>query len=305
MTPQLTATRPGRSRTVCLPHGPRVQCVNADDVRYVYAELWQGASSLKYGVRLRPGSRVLDVGANLGLFALWAYEQCRGRAEVHCFEPAPAVFDLLRRNLAAWAPHALHAHPFGLSDQDETALLRFHPQLTLWSTRDAEMDAVRSRELEGAAGNVVRHVVADFRGKAKGLGRPLAWLVGAVPFGVWTRLLRRRVRDYGTTVEVPCPFIRLGDFLRQHRLTTIDLLKIDTEGDELRVLQGLDAGQWSGIRQVVLEVDGDADHLRAVLELLGRQGFEVADEELQVHGRSLRELGCPSHHPRTVYAWRD
>ena len=41
---------------------------------------------------------VLDIGANIGAFACWALERWPG-AEVNCYEPVPANFDMLRQNV--------------------------------------------------------------------------------------------------------------------------------------------------------------------------------------------------------------
>lgn len=41
---------------------------------------------------------ILDIGANIGSFALWAIERWPG-CHVHCFEPLPDNFELLERNL--------------------------------------------------------------------------------------------------------------------------------------------------------------------------------------------------------------
>ncbi len=43
---------------------------------------------------------VVDVGANVGSFAVWALHRWPDSI-VHCYEPVPSNFDLLRRNLAA------------------------------------------------------------------------------------------------------------------------------------------------------------------------------------------------------------
>ncbi len=55
---------------------------------------------LELGAELiRPGSRVIDVGANIGIYAIpWA--AARADVTVHCFEPNPAVRARLARNVA-------------------------------------------------------------------------------------------------------------------------------------------------------------------------------------------------------------
>jgi hypothetical protein len=66
--------------------------------------------------------------------------------------------------------------------------------------------------------------------------------------------------------------------MREHGIDRIDLLKIDAEGAELPVLEGIDEDDWPRIRQVTLEAHGEelADRVRALLE---GKGFDVNVEE--------------------------
>jgi FkbM family methyltransferase len=46
------------------------------------------------------GLEILDIGANIGTFALWANMRWP-QSHIYCFEPHPGTFELLNRNLAA------------------------------------------------------------------------------------------------------------------------------------------------------------------------------------------------------------
>jgi FkbM family methyltransferase len=54
--------------------------------------------------------------------------------------------------------------------------------------------------------------------------------------------------------EVQCTVTTLSRLMRDYRLATIELLKVDVEGAELSVLQGIDADHWRHIAQVTLTV---------------------------------------------------
>ena len=54
----------------------------------------------------------------------------------------------------------------------------------------------------------------------------------------------------------------------------IDLLKIDAEGDELDILQGISEAHYSIIRQIVAEVHSDA-LLAEIQPLLSSRGYDV------------------------------
>ncbi|HZF19021.1 MAG TPA: FkbM family methyltransferase [Burkholderiales bacterium] len=72
---------------------------------------------------ISPGSRVIDVGANIGIYALpWA--AIKADVTVHCFEPNPAVRRRLVRNVALNRLTArIRLHPEALSDHAGTATL--------------------------------------------------------------------------------------------------------------------------------------------------------------------------------------
>ena len=64
---------------------------------------------------------VVDVGANVGSFAVWALHRWPDFI-VHCYEPVPSNFDLLRRNLAALEGTRVHPHNFAVGDPAKTVM---------------------------------------------------------------------------------------------------------------------------------------------------------------------------------------
>eukprot|EP00746_Dinoflagellata_sp_MGD_P066957 gnl/MRDRNA2_/MRDRNA2_27671_c0_seq1.p1 gnl/MRDRNA2_/MRDRNA2_27671_c0~~gnl/MRDRNA2_/MRDRNA2_27671_c0_seq1.p1 ORF type:complete len:128 (+),score=19.80 gnl/MRDRNA2_/MRDRNA2_27671_c0_seq1:88-471(+) len=56
-------------------------------------------------------------------------------------------------------------------------------------------------------------------------------------------------------------------------LNRIDLLKLDVEGDEENVLEGLDDPTWGKIQQIIAEVHDVDGRLQRILGLLKRHGF--------------------------------
>jgi FkbM family methyltransferase len=68
-----------------------------------------------------PAPVILDIGANIGAFALWALDRWPG-CRLHCYEPLPANFELLERNLAHRAGPAVSLYPFAIGDPARTRL---------------------------------------------------------------------------------------------------------------------------------------------------------------------------------------
>jgi FkbM family methyltransferase len=76
--------------------------------------------------RLAPGGRVIDIGANIGAFAVAAVRA--GAAEVHAFEPLAANLEMVRRNLRLnGLEGCVHCDPRAVSETGETATFYFNP----------------------------------------------------------------------------------------------------------------------------------------------------------------------------------
>jgi FkbM family methyltransferase len=71
------------------------------------------------------GLTILDIGANVGSFALWANLRWPG-STIHCFEPNPGTFEYLRRNTATNPRiHCNNAAVFPGSQKKATFFSRF------------------------------------------------------------------------------------------------------------------------------------------------------------------------------------
>ena len=74
--------------------------------------------------------------------------------------------------------------------------------------------------------------------------------------------------------SVECPMRTISDVIREHQVPRIDLLKVDVEKAELDVLEGIEAADWTIIRQVVVEVHDLNGRLAKVMALLAENGLE-------------------------------
>ncbi len=232
-----------------LPNGLVVAQRNRGETEFLFREIFGERVYLRHGVALGAGAVVFDVGANIGLFSLFARRA--GAARIYAFEPIPEVFADLRANARL---HDLPIHLFdcGLADEAGTAEFTYYPHATLLSGRFG--DAAEER-------GVVRELL-----KAQGaaLGeRELA------------ELLAERVRPE----RVTCRLRTLSEVMRAERVERIDLLKVDVEKSELSVLQGIEPADWPKVRQVVVEVRDSGGRLAEVTGLLAAHGFAVEVEQ--------------------------
>lgn len=86
-------------RTCPLPNGENVAYISKPDVAFLYREVYEKQSYLQHGVTLAPGNTVLDVGANIGMFAAFAAQRVGRLGHIFAVEPIPMTCDALRYNM--------------------------------------------------------------------------------------------------------------------------------------------------------------------------------------------------------------
>ncbi|CAM9981403.1 unnamed protein product, partial [Choristocarpus tenellus] len=89
-------TSTSRAKLIEDPSGMVFEYLDEAEAEFLYEEVFVRRSYLKHGLTVGNGDVVVDCGANIGLFSL----QCLGEAQgVIAFEPIPAIYDVLVRNL--------------------------------------------------------------------------------------------------------------------------------------------------------------------------------------------------------------
>lgn len=150
---------------------------------------WSGLSGFEpetmdlYFRLLKYSKTVFDIGANTGLFALFAAIDCRSR-DVYAFEPVPRIFDYLVKNVKINGLHNLKLVQGAVTNHDGEIFLYIPYSVTL-------------------------------------------------PFSASTL---KGFRKQNETIVVPA--LSIDTFVAANNISKIDLLKIDTEGTEHKVLEG-------------------------------------------------------------------
>ncbi len=246
---------------VSLPNGMVVSCHQKHEVPIVNLEV-QGY--LSNGLRLKPGDTVFDVGAHIGLFTLAAYERCERNLRVYAFEPVQATFEVLRLNLGRYdQQERLKAFPFGLSSSSEAVSCAYYPRAPSLSTAYPNEEADLKMVKEATLNNII------YLDEAPLVLRCLRW----VPSFLLSLILHYPLKRTLYLQTATCQMQTLSQFLRDHRIGRIDLLKVDAEKAELEIFRGIEAQDWPKIQQVVVDVH-DLDHrLEAMTVLLQQYGL--------------------------------
>lgn len=247
-----------------LPGGRRVADQYRAETRHLIVDIFEHKTYDRHGIVYPEEGCYFDVGANIGLFALYALERAP-QARIFAFEPAPPLFELLRRNLDGAGQ--VRFFDYGLSDQAGEASLTFYPQLPGMSSFAADKD--EERALLGA---ILRNQAE--RGE-EGMAQVMSDADALIENRLNSEIFpARRLRT-------------LSEVLAETGVDTVDLLKIDVQKTELKVLQGLAGADWPKIRQVVVEVHDQNGRLGQVEALLRRQGYRTTTDQDSLHTGSV------------------
>lgn len=237
-----------------LPDGSPVAHLNRNETDYIYNEIFLLQAYLRHGITIRDGDCIVDAGANIGLFTVFASRRARD-LHIVAIEPNPAAFACLAANASSCGA-SVRCLPTGLSHENTSAQMTAFEGLSLLSGFYA--DAAVERE-------VVRHYVIN--GSAPLTG-------DQEPSGDLAALIDERLRARTVTAQLRT----LSSVIADEGIARIDLLKINVEKSELDVLRGLREDDWLKIRQLVIEVDRE-QHLDAITALLAAHGFDVLVEQ--------------------------
>ncbi len=238
-----------------LPDGSRIQCLVRSEARVL---IEHARGYLEHGITLPNDGVILDVGANVGVFSVLLARKYPG-VSIHAFEPVPPIHEVLQQNADTVGSGRITVHPYGLGAQADDFEFLYFPRCPALSSAHMEL-------WDAAPGAFTQAVRGQIRQARKTL-----WLARLVPgflAGPVARYLQGGAQRHRCTIRP------LSEVFERHEIRRVDLLKIDCEGAELAVLEGVAPERWPSIQQVVCEVMDVEGRLEACRSLLQTSGFD-------------------------------
>jgi len=232
------------SGSMTLPNGLEIAHLNTAETAVLFREIFTNRCWLPDEVDLSAGDVVVDVGANIGVASL-CFDLEAEDLRIFAFEPAPAAFEALEKNLAGCRGTAT-ATRLALGRERGNRTLLYYPSASVMSSLYA--DPVADGELTQA------------------------YLRNS---GFSTSAAAKLAEGMHEGIEIQCEVWPLSAVIDEEGIARIDYLKIDVERSELDVLLGIRDEHWPLIRQVGAEVHDEHGMLAAIRELLERNGFHV------------------------------
>ncbi len=216
-------------------------CDTEGEAELIYNEVVVRQEYFRHGFSVAGAHCILDIGANIGMFTLLV-KRVAPEANVYAFEPMRETFQVLEENIRLHNCADVHAFNLAIGNQDHSEkTFTYFPHMPGNTTATPVLKEVQKIGLDQIFGKEL----SDFLNQAE--------------------LRTAQVRT-------------ISSVMREYAITDVDYLKIDVEGDEIAVLQGIEEQHWSIIRQVVVETHSEQlrEEARAYLEDRQYQVFEDA-----------------------------
>lgn len=175
---------------------------------------------------------IFDVGANIGLYSLYINENYNN-VNIHCFEPIPDLFDKLKHNINYNKKNnnKIFINNVGLGDTTITTKINFYPDADGLSTINNDMQNKKEQIIKSKCKKSL------FNGLCNIFYKNI----------LNTGLNNLKVQEIN--------IIKLSDYIIKNNINNIDLIKIDVEGYELNVLNGINDNHFKIINNFIIEVE--------------------------------------------------
>ncbi|KAJ3547695.1 hypothetical protein NM208_g1382 [Fusarium decemcellulare] len=226
-----------RTQILDTPEGISFYHQSDEEARWLYDEIFK--ERCYDTVRLPEKPLIIDAGANIGLFTLFAKKNYPA-AQIMAFEPASENVEIMKQNISLHKLSDVEIYECALGSKNETRNLTFFPN----TPSNATLCTDEKDQWLKFIADKISPEIADRMG-------------------------------YGAR-ETPVSVKRLSDFLHdRENLTRVDLLKIDVEGGELDVIEGVDDKHLPLIQNIVMEVWDPNGQLEAAKKALQSKGYTV------------------------------
>ncbi len=241
-----------------LPSGHTLFYINRSETDSMYREIFEDQSYLRHGIKLSEGACIFDVGANIGVFSLFAHHTCKD-AKIYSFEPIPPIYEVLELNTSLYGGD-VKLFQCGISSVSGEAFFTYYPLNTVLSGRYADTEQ-EMKTVKAFIDNQQLMNKANDKDSASG------------------DQVQELLEDRLPSLRFKCVLKTLSQIIEEDRIERIDLLKIDVEKSEIDVLLGIAEKDWPKIEQMVIDVHNIDGRLDKIIELLENHGYKVSADQ--------------------------
>jgi amino acid adenylation domain-containing protein/FkbH-like protein/FkbM family methyltransferase len=240
---------------VFLPNGMPIYQLNKNETDFLYGEIFIEQQYFSEGIELSDSACVIDVGANIGMFAIQAGQISRN-VKIYAIEPIPNVYKILKKNGQLYQLD-IENFSFGISNICQKQEFTYYPKMSIMS---------------GISANIQEEQNAIKAYLESQLGENYSAL-NELEMDEW-------LKNYLNKEVIQCDFITLSQFIKDNCIKNIDLLKIDVEKHEENVLLGIKDDDWQFIKQIIIEVQDVDSKKERITNLLKEKKFYLKQKKV-------------------------
>ena len=236
-------------------------------------------------IQIKEGDTVLDIGANIGMYAISIFERYGNAVKVFAFEPIPEVYQVLQANTERFSKETLIPVQKGVSNRSGLVEFTYYPTAPSFSTlypelqQDEVIDELLNyfEELEKAGRldewpsniqDTIEKIKNDDKLSEEKKNRAIK---------METMIA---IKNSFHTQKVKCELTTVSNIIREYGLDRVDVLKLHAEHSEWDILQGIEEKDWSKIQQIVIQIEG-VDTIAMVEDLLRKHNFTQIESVVQ------------------------
>lgn len=233
-----------------LPIDKTIYHLHHHETDFVYNEIFNKNCYDLSHLDLHHDATVFDVGANIGLFSLYCKMHLPD-ATIYAFEPSVNAFHALQRNMKEYK-NSVHYELCGITSHDDHDYFHTYDDFSVISG----MTINKASDL-----NILLTGIESVKGYFSHEDM------------MSTRQLLETVYSYRIRTKT------ISSIIDESDIKSIDLIKIDTEGSELDILEGIKNEHWLVIKNFYIEVHGRVlkNKISEIVLSHGYDIFEMSD----------------------------
>ncbi len=241
-----------------LPNGMEIYHLNKTDTDHLFNSIFVEEAYFQNGIIIKNDDIIFDIGSNIGLFTLYIASHLQ-KCQIYCLEPITEIFNVLELNVNRINKPGIDIKLFnqGISDKNREMDFIYYPNLPSFSGCCARKISIE----DNFKYNVYQKNKDKFHDELS--------LTRLTDFLSRNRFLFKQNR---------CRVETMSDIIERFLVPRIDLLKIDVEGSEFHVLEGIKDEHYNSINQIVAEihdVTNDSTEVKNLLDNLKDKGYDV------------------------------
>lgn len=245
-----------------LPDKTEVYCINWREAQMLQEHI---DGYFNEYISIKNNATIIDIGANIGIFGLELSKRYKN-INIFAFEPIEDIYKVLKRNSILSKNKNFRAYNYGISDRNGEEEFNYFPNSPALSSSTNEI-AESKEDLITALKGSLMHPPKNW------------WWARLIPVFLYPYIAKNLIKN---PVKTKCSIKTLSEIINLFSISQIDLLKIDCEGNELNVIDGIDEKHWRIIKQVVIEVN----------DINGR--FDYINKKLTASGYKIKVTKDPS-----------